>query len=789
MRFTLSWLMQYLDTDASLDFIISKLSDIGLEVDSVDCKKHLQSFVVVEVIDVVPHHAADKLKVCQVYDGVQTFQVVCGASNVKVGMKSVLAYVGSVIPKNQTVIKVAKLRGVDSYGMLCSRDELGIAENDSTDEGIIELSDNTYNVGESFFSCDPVIELNITPNRGDCLGVYGIARDLAAAGVGKLKSVNFCDITFDNICYISPIEICLEVQGIVKGVYIKGIRNCETPKWLKEYLFSCGVKSISCVVDIINYIMLSFNRPLHIYDADKIAGKLVFRKIDDQIEFFALNDKKYLLGKENIIAVDLANRIHSIVGVIGSEYSKCLFDTENIFLECAWFDPVDIALSSRKIKLSTDSSYRLERFVDPEFLQDGLKLATKMILEYCGGSPSSIVSVQNYVHNDILLNFSPDSVRNIGSVSITRDEIFDFLCNIGCVVKNHDCDIWIVIPPSWRSDLKHSFDLVEEVLRLYGYDKILENPIPISNIEFPDNLHNKLRSVLLSQGMTEVVTWSFTNLEFAKKFGYDSDIMLIDNPINNNMNLMRPSVLLNLLQVISENQAYGNNDAAIFEIGQIYNINSVCGDNNYVVSGVRYGDNLPRNFYKTDRSVDIFDVKSDFFKVLQEMNIGYDSVDLVRSTKSYLHPMKSADVYFNNILIGYFGELHPSIVHLYEIKRPIVCFEVFLYKIPVVDLTRKEFVELRYQSVKRDFAFLVSKNVNIQCLIEVAKKTNVQLIEDVSIFDIYEGNGIDKGMLSVALSVTFRSVDHTLNDQEIKDASDLIISAISKGFNGILRSC
>ncbi|QGR02645.1 phenylalanine--tRNA ligase subunit beta [Ehrlichia ruminantium] len=787
MRFTLSWLMQYLDTDASLDVIVSKLSDIGLEVDSVDYREHLQPFIVVQIVDVVPHHAADRLSICQVYDGNQVYQIVCGASNVKVGMKSVLACIGAVIPKNQVVIKVAKLRGVDSYGMLCSKDELGITENIDADSGIIELPE-TYNVGDNFFFCEPVVELNITPNRGDCLGVYGIARDLAASGIGKLKSVDFCNITFANTC-ISPVEICLEVQGIVKGIYIKGIRNCESPKWLKEWLFSCGIKSVSCVVDILNYIMLSFNRPLHVYDADKIVGKLIFKKADDEIEFSALNDKKYLLGKENIIAVDLGYNVHSVAGVIGSEYSKCFFDTENIFLECAWFNPVDVALSSRKIKLSTDSSYRFERFVDPGFIQNGLKLATKMILEYCGGSPSDIVGVQNYVNDSIHLNFSPDAVQKVGNVDISREKILKFLDDLGFVIGNNGNNILTMIPPSWRSDIKHSSDIVEEVLRLYGYDKICETPIPVSNIDSFDNLHDRLRSVLLAEGMTEVVTWSFTSMEFAKKLGYESDVMLIDNPVNSNMNLMRPSVLLNLLQVISENQAYGSSEIAIFEIGQIYNVSNVCSSNSYVVGGVRYGNNLPRNFYKTDRVVDIFDVKSDFLRILQEMNIDCDSIDLVRSTRSCLHPMKSADVYFNNILIGYFGELHPSIVHLYEIKRPIVCFEVFLYQITKVDLICREFVESRYQSVKRDFAFLISKNINIQRVIEVAKNTNVQLIESISIFDIYEGDNIGDGMLSVALSVTFRSLDHTLNDQEIKSASDLIIDAISRELKGVLRSC
>ena len=779
--------MQYLDTDASLELIVEKLSDIGMEVDDLEYRDHLKTFVVAQVLEVNPHHAAHKLKICKVFDGKQVLQIVCGASNVRAGMKSVLACIGSTIPKNQITIEVVKLRGVDSYGMLCSKDELAIVDYNIPDDGIIELPD-TYNVGDPFFPHDPIIEVNITPNRGDCLGVYGIARDLAATGIGKLKPVNYGSI---NSYYsdVVPVEVCLQTQGIVKGRYIKGIKNCDSPKWLKDYLFACGMKSISCVVDIINYIMLSFNRPLHVYDASKIVGnKLIFKKADSQLEFSALNDKKYLLGTENIISVDLDGTIHSAVGIIGSNVSKCSLETEDIFLESVWFNPIDIALSSRKIKLSTDSSFRFERFLDPNFIEDGLNLATEMILEYCGGIPYSIVSANNYDSSSIELDFFPESVKKVGNIDISIEQIFNFLNSLGFIINTSNKP-WKVIPPSWRSDIYHSSDLIEEILRLYGYDKICEEPLPSIScpVEAVDNLHDRLRLVLLAEGLMEVVTWSFTSMAFAKKLGYEEEIMLIDNPINNNLNLMRPTILLNLLQVVSENQAYGNNEIAVFEIGQVYNISNVCSNSSYVVGGIRYGNNLPRNLYKTDRSVDIFDVKSDVIAILQELSIGSDSIDLRKSGKSYLHPVRSADVYLNDILIGYFGELHPDIVRLYEIKRPIVCFEVFLYKVPKIDVICREFVDSRYQVVKRDFAFLINKDISIQCLIDVVRNTNSELIDNVSVFDLYEGNNIGNNVLSVALSVTFKPVDHTLNDQEIKDASDLIINSVARVLGGVLR--
>ncbi|KJV65447.1 MULTISPECIES: phenylalanine--tRNA ligase subunit beta [Ehrlichia] len=787
MRFTLSWLRQYLDTNVSLDSLVKKLSDIGIEVSSVDYCDHLRTFVVAEVLEVIPHRSANKLRVCKVFDGKETFQIVCGASNVRAGMKSVLAHVGSVIPKNQSVINVVKLRGVESYGMLCSKDELGIINYNDSSDGIIELP-STCNVGDTFFPCDPVIEVNITPNRGDCLGVYGIARDLVAAGIGKLRCIDHQVISNSTDSNTSPIGVCVQVDGIVKGRYIKGIKNRESPKWLKDYLLACGINSVSFVVDITNYIMLSFNRPLHVYDASKITKKLIFKKAEHQVEFSALNNKKYILGAENIIAVDLDNNVHGIAGIIGSQLSSCLLDTKDIFLESAWFNPVDIVLSSRKIKLSTDASYRFERFLDPKFLQTGLDLATKMILEYCGGKSFDVVSDENYLVNDVELDFPLESVRKVGNVDISVTQISDFLIKLGFIIDNSNGCVWKVTVPSWRSDIKHHSDVIEEVLRLYGYDQIVEEPIPISHVDITDNCYDRLRSVLLAEGLMEVITWSFTNITFAKKLGYDSELLLIDNPISDKLNLMRPSILLNLLQVVSENQAYGNSEIAIFEIGQVYSIDNVCSNNSYVVGGVRYGNNFPRNLYKLDRSVDIFDVKSDVISILQELNIESSAVEFKKSDRSYLHPVKSADVYFNNVLLGYFGELHPDIMHLYEIKRPIVCFEIFLYKIPQIDLVRKEFVESCYQCVKRDFAFLINKDISVQRLIDVTKNSNTTLIDNVAVFDLYEGNNIGDDKLSVALSVTFKPVDHTLNDQEIKDASDLIINAVAQELGGVLRS-
>ncbi|QXK91814.1 phenylalanine--tRNA ligase subunit beta [Neoehrlichia mikurensis] len=784
MKFALSWLLKYLDSfdvKLPLNVIVDKLNDIGLEVKVIN-NASLQYFVVVEVLEINQHPDALKLQVCKVSNGKEIIQVVCGASNLKIGMRTVLASIGSVIPKGQSVIDYVKLRGIDSYGMLCSKEELNLLGKGEISEGIIELS-NEYNVGEKFFLCEPIIEVGVTPNRGDCLGIYGISRELSAAQLGKLRPINSIKISSTNKSYI---KVNMQVKGIFMGRYISGIKNCESPKWLKDYLISSGIKPISYVVDITNYVMLTFNRPLHVYDADKIYGNnIVIKRSNEEIEnFCALNGKYYNLNKDNIIITDGHNNIHGIAGVIGSEFSKCTMETENIFLESAWFDPIDIALSSKRINLSTDASYRFERFIDPNFVKFGLDYATQMIVEYCGGIVSDFVVDQNYQHKNISFVWNPQSVKQVGNVSIEESKIFEILIDLGFSIdKSKGDDKWVVTSPSWRSDINHSSDLVEEVLRIYGYDKIQEQPIVMSHVNFYYDDYDKLRVVMAVEGLTEVLTLSFISKSIAEKFAYKGFSMLIGNPINNNFNLMRPFIVSNLLQIAAENQSYGCDSLSIFEIGKIYTI-----DGEYhIISGLRYGNNLPRNLYGATRYFDFFDAKSDVLCIFLQLGIQANDLVFKNCNKCYLHPVKSANLYFQDVFCGYFGEVHPNFVDMFKIKYPVVCFEIFLDKIPKVRKLIDKFTNSKYQVVKRDFAFLVSKDLRVQDLIEVIKDSNKQLISDVSVFDIYKGNNIPEDKVSVALSVILTPVYCTLTEQEIKDVSNCIVNYVKSRLGGILR--
>ncbi len=447
MKFTLSWLLEYLETNASLEEITDKLTHIGLEVEDVVNNTKLAEFVIAKVLEVTPHPNADKLKLCKVNDGSKVLQIVCGVKNVKEGMKTVLAPLGSTLPESNFTIKPKKIRGVLSEGMLCSAFELALTQNES--EGIIELSDD-YKVGDKFFNCDPVIDINVTPNRGDCLGVYGIARDLAATGIGTLKTLIIPQLT----CSInSPVNVKVtDGESFISGIYITNVKNRESPKWLKDKLESIGMRSISAIVDITNYIMISFNRPMHAYNAKKIEGELTVRKANDGEKFIGLNDKEYSLNKDISVISDDKN-VHAIAGIIGSKYSECTLETTDIFLESTWFDPISITKSSRQLGISTDSSYRFARSVDPSFTLDGLNLAAQMILDLCGGEVSSIVSAGNLNKADTKINFDYQNANKLGSVSASPNEVFDILTKLGFSIDKKTEGNWNIQVPSWRPDV------------------------------------------------------------------------------------------------------------------------------------------------------------------------------------------------------------------------------------------------------------------------------------------------------------------------------------------------
>ncbi|MGL9718558.1 MAG: phenylalanine--tRNA ligase subunit beta [Wolbachia sp.] len=785
MKFTLSWLLEHLETNANLEEITDKLTHIGLEVEDVIDNAKLAGFVVAKVLEVAPHPNADKLKLCKVDDGSKVLQIVCGANNVREGINTVLASLGSILPESDFTIKPTKIRGVLSEGMLCSASELALIQEES--EGIIELFDD-YKVGDKFFNCDPVIEINVTPNRGDCLGVYGIARDLAATGIGTLKALTRFGVRDaeiqDSLATLIKRDSSINIKvtdggSFISGIYIANVKNKESPKWLKDRLQSVGMRCISAIVDITNYIMISFGRPMHAYDAKKIEGELVVRKANSEEKFTGLNGKEYLLNKDISVISDDKN-IHAIAGIIGGKCSECALETTDIFLESAWFDPISITKSSRQLGISTDSSYRFARSVDPGSTFDGLHLAAQMILELCGGEASSVVSAGSLDKADIMVNFDYQDVNKFGSVSASPDEIFDILTKLGFSTDKKAESNWSVQVPSWRPDVAIPADLVEEVVRIYGYDKIKEEPLT-SNVTVEINTQDDLRILMTSRGLHEVLTWSFMSESTAEKFGYSDKLFIIDNPFNNNFNIMRPSIMPNLLQVIADNIAHGTSDLAIFEIGPVYDS---LNQPKYILSGIRSGNNLSRNHYNTDRKVDIFDAKADFVAALEFFNVNCNNLTIERTEKEYYHPGKSGIFSFKSKTLGYFGELHPSILDFFSIKQKVVGFELILENIENLSVSRKKFIDYKYQSVKRDFAFIVNKGVAAGNIINMVKKSS-ELITEVLIFDVY--HDMEPNKISVALSVTFCSPTHTLTEEEIQKESSSIVNLVSKNIGGILR--
>ncbi|MGL9731969.1 MAG: phenylalanine--tRNA ligase subunit beta [Wolbachia sp.] len=788
MKFTLSWLLEHLETNANLEEITDKLTHIGLEVEDVIDNAKLAGFVVAKVLEVAPHPNADKLKLCKVDDGSKVLQIVCGANNVREGMKTVLASPGSTLPESDFTIKPVKIRGVLSKGMLCSASELALVQEES--EGIIELSDD-YKVGDKFFNCDPVIDINVTPNRGDCLGVYGIARDLAATGIGTLKALTCFGVTPARDTRIqlatlikrdSPINIKVtDGESFISGTYIANVKNKESPKWLKDRLESIGMRCISAIVDITNYIMISFGRPMHSYDAKKIEGELVVRKANSGEKFTGLNDKEYLLNKDISVISDNKN-IHAIAGIIGGKCSECKLETTDIFLESAWFDPISTTKSSRQLGISTDSSYRFARSVNHGFTLDGLSLATQMILELCGGEASSVVSAGSLDRADTKVNFDYQDINKFGSVSASPDETFDILTKLGFSIDKKTENNWNVQVPSWRQDVAIPADLVEEVVRIYGYDKIKEEPLT-GNIETETSAQDDLRILMTSRGFHEVFTWSFMSESTAEKFGYSDKLFIIDNPFNNNFNIMRPSIIPNLLQVIADNIAHGTSNLAVFEIGPVYDS---LNQPKYVLSGIRSGNNLPRNHYNTDRKIDVFDAKADLITALEFFNVNCDNLTIGRAEKEYYHPGKSGTLSFRSKIVGHFGELHPSILDFFYIKQKVVGFKLILENIGNLPVSRKKFIDYKYQSVKRDFAFIVNKDVAAGNIINMVKKS-LELITEVLVFDVYHGDSMEPNKMSIALSVTFYSPTHTLTEEEIQKESSAIVNLVRENTGGVLR--
>jgi phenylalanyl-tRNA synthetase beta chain len=797
MKVTSSWLKDHLKTSANIEKIVSTLNNIGLEVESVESADKNNFFLVAKIIKAEKHPNADKLKLCDVDIGSgKILKVVCGASNARDGLLTVYAGPGAIIPKNQLKIKVTNIRGVDSYGMLCSESELGLSVES---EGITELDSKKFKVGNSYFknNSEPVIDISITPNRSDCLGVRGIARDLSTAGLGKLIDLEEIKLK-TNIK--NPFKVIIDSNSGCSSFthcYIKGIKNIESPKWLKNKLISIGMNPISAVVDITNYIMVDLNRPLHAYDADKIDTKVIVRASKKGEKFLALDNNTYTL-EDGACLITNEKEILGLGGVIGGESSSISLDTKNIFLESALFDSVKILKIAKKLGINSDAKFRFERGVDPNIMEYGLKLAAKIINKLCGGKISNLTISGESNFKNKQIKFSSDQFEKIIGSKISSAEIKKILDNLGFEFKKSK-NAYTINIPTWRPDINEEVDIVEELIRIRGYDKIqLIKPEVDSSKDIltgKQKLHRFAQRSIANKGFMETITYSFTNSKIDSLFGLHSKNLLIANPISNDLDTLRSSIFSNLLIHIKNNIHRNFEDQKIFEYGPVF-LGSKPGEQIAVIGGIQIGKIYRKNWLEKDKDVDVFEIKDSVYKTLIELGIHEQDLKVIQESESYYHPGRSGKFYLNfnkQLPVANFGEINPKITKELDIKNgPIFGFQILLNNIPVIKNQNTEkkikYVFSNFQKIERDFAFIIDKKFEAEKIINILLNVDKKLIKKIRIFDVFQGGNIEKNKKSIALNLLIQSQDKTLNDKEIDELSDKIIQTMQKSFDATLRS-
>jgi phenylalanyl-tRNA synthetase beta chain len=801
MKFTLSWLKEHLDTDAAPAEIAARLTAIGLEVEGVtDASAGLTDFVVGEVITAEKHPNADKLRLCSVSDGTNTLQIVCGAPNARAGIKVVLARPGTVIPATGDALKLGTIRGVESRGMMCSARELLLGEDH---DGIIELKPGAK-LGEPVIAAlvdaglladDPLFDVSITPNRGDAASVFGIARDLAGSGLGKLKTEKVTPVQGK---FPSPKRITLDFAPenkdacpIFAGRLIRGVKNGPAPKWVQDRLKSVGMKSISALVDATNLIAQDRGRPLHVFDADKLSGNLHARMANDHEQVFALDDKTYVLDKDTIVIAD-DSYARAIAGIMGGMDTGSFEDTRNVFIESAWFDPVRIARAGRKQGIISDARYRFERGVDPQFVLPGLELCTRYILEWCGGEASDVVIAGALPppHKPIL--FDPALVEGFGGIQVPRERIIGILEDLGFVVEDHGA--LHVVPPSWRHDVDGPADLVEEVVRIYGLTDVpsvaLSRPSAVAApvLSKSQRRTRTARRALAARGFNECVSFSFIARDQAKLFGGGDDGRQLSNPIASDLDALRPSVLPSLLAAAARNAARGFSNLQLFEIGAAFD-SGMPEAQKTVAAAIRTG-HPERHWQKGVEASGLFTVKADLLAALEAITGAPMSAPITQGAPGWYHPGRSGTIAMGPKVIAQFGELHPKILAAFDLKVPAAGFEIFLDAIPDAKSKGKAkplFQPSPYQAIERDFAFVVDTQVPAGELVKAVKLADRNLIDTVSVFDLYEGKGVPEGKKSIAVAVRIQPATATLTDAEIEALAQKIVTAALK-LGATLRS-
>ena len=799
MIITLPWLKEHLKTKANEKEIVEKLTSIGLEVEAVkENSDELSKFIIAKVIKVEKHPNADKLKVCDISIGNKaTLKVVCGAPNVRDGLITIYAPPGAVIPKTKFELKIAKIRGVESRGMLCSESELNLS-NES--EGIIELRNKEKEIGKSYFnSKKKVIDIAITPNRPDCLGIRGIARDLSSTGIGKLISLKKKKIkqTFKQTLKVSISKD--KHQGCIAfgSCYIKNIVNKESPEWLKNKLLSLGLKPISAVVDITNYVMFDLNRPLHAYDADKIDKEIIVRDSKEGEEFEALDNKKYKLKKGMCVITDKSS-VLGLGGIIGGIKTSTELNTKNILLESAYFLPSSIRKTSRELIIDTDAKYRFERGIDQNSILEGLEAATELILRICGGQASKFMITGKNFRKNKIIKFNINNFENLIGIPISINEAQKILASLGFNCKKTKKDLIVEIP-SWRPDINQDVDLIEELIRIKGFNSIRliapERKRENETLDFKQKLFHLSQRSLASKGYLESVTWSFTDSKIDKHFSKGEKEIAILNPISSDLDVLRRSIFSNLAIYLKKNQDRGYEDISLFEIGPVF-FGKNPGEQQIIVGGLKSGKVGRKSWIEKERSIDVFDIKSDVVKTLIELGVPENDLFISDNTKPCYHPGRSGSVILKSEKgnhLAYFGEIHPAVIKKIDFKEPnIYGFEIFLKNIPEpnkkIRQTKKSFQPSDFQKSQRDFAFVIDKIFKIGLLEKIIKEIDNTLIQEVTTFDVYEGENIPKDKKSVAINVTLQAIDKTLSEKDLEEISKKIIDAVSKKTGATIRS-
>ena len=796
MKFTLSWLKSHLQTDASVDEIADALTDLGLEVEGIENPiEKLRPFTIGYVNSAVKHPDADKLRVCQVQTDEGEKQIICGAPNAREGITVVVAKPGVYVPGIDTTIGVGKIRGIESFGMMASEREMELSDEH---DGIIELPSGE--IGQSFADylaehdpakVDPVIEIAITPNRPDALGVSGIARDLAARGLGTLKARDVIAVPENGASAIgvSIDDDTLDGCPVFCGRLIKGVKNGPSPQWLQDQLRAIGLRPISFLVDVTNWFTYDLNRPLHVFDADKLAGNLRVHRAIGGEEIVALDDKTYTLSVGQM-AISDDNGVQSIAGIMGGLETGCTDETVNVFVESAYWNPVQIAYAGRALKINSDARYRFERGIDPAFTPEGLEHAVRMIVDHAGGEASEVVTAGAVPDTARAYKLDTDRVVSLVGMEIPAQTQRQTLTDLGFVLDGDQANV-----PSWRPDVQGEADLVEEVARIASLTKLVGKPLPrMAGIAKPvlTPMQKRLttaRRTTAALGYNEAVTYSFIDQKAAELFGGGTDATMLANPISSEMSHMRPNLLPGLLQAAARNQARGFMDVSLFEAGPAWH-GGEPGEQHDQVAGILVGRTGPKDVHGEMRPVDVYDVKADIEAVLASMGAPA-KVQILRGGSDWWHPGRHGQICLGpKKVLGVFGELHPKILAAMGVKGPAMAFTIFPAEIPLPrksSATRPALKATDLQAVERDFAFVVDADVEALTLVNAAAGADKALISDVRVFDEFIGGSLGEGRKSLAITVRLQPRDATLTEKDIEAVGAKIIEKVNKATGGELR--